>query len=71
MRNLETIINKAKRRKRVKGGLVLCDLCDTPASASISKALSWTACAPCAFGEADSFDPKDLIPVEDAPKWTS
>jgi hypothetical protein len=48
---------------RVKDGLVLCDHCDTPASRSLSLVLSWTACAPCVFGWAKSFDHVDLIHV--------
>ncbi len=61
---IEKIIARAKRRGRIKDGLVLCDNCDTPASLSCSLALSWTGCAPCVWGESDSFDEDDLIPVD-------
>jgi hypothetical protein len=57
------IIERAKRMKRIKDGLVLCDNCDTPASRSLSLLLSWTACEPCVWGEADSYDAADLIHV--------
>jgi hypothetical protein len=60
---IKRIIARAIRTKRVKDGLVLCDNCDTPASKSLSTSLSWTACAPCVWGEAGSFDPADLIQV--------
>lgn len=60
---LKKIIERAKRIHKVRDGLVLCDNCSTPASKSVSLALSWTACAPCAFGEARSFDAGDLIHV--------
>lgn len=64
-RSLKTIIASAKRNKRVdaKTGLVLCDNCDTPASKSLSMGMSWTGCAPCFVGEADSFDASDLISI--------
>jgi hypothetical protein len=61
---IRRIITRAIRTKRVKDGLVLCDVCDTPASKSLSLALSWTCCAPCVWGEAGSFDETDLIYVE-------
>ncbi len=61
---IKKIIEKASRTGRIKDGLVLCENCETPASRSLSLSLSWTCCAPCALGEADSFDPKDLISVE-------
>jgi uncharacterized paraquat-inducible protein A len=57
------LIARAFRMNRVKDNLVLCDNCDTPASMSLSKALSSAVCAPCATGEADSFDASDLIAV--------
>jgi len=63
---LEKIIKRARSQGRVKDGLVLCDICDNPASRELSQKVGWTACAacaPCVWGEADSFDPKDLIPV--------
>jgi len=63
-KEIEEIIKKAKREGRVKSGLVLCDNCDTPASRSLSLAVGWTGCAPCIQGEADSFDPEDLIPTD-------
>jgi hypothetical protein len=58
---IEKIIKRARKIGRIRDGLVLCDNCDTPASASISQAVGWTSCAPCTFGEADSFDETDLI----------
>ena len=61
---IKAIIDRARRMNAIKDGLVTCDNCDTPASASISKHIGWTACAPCATGEADSFDSADLISVE-------
>lgn len=63
MRSLKSIIFAANKAGRIKDGLVLCDNCDTPASKSLSRELSWTACAPCVWGEAKSFDGKDLIVV--------
>lgn len=60
---IEKIIQRARRMGRIKDWLVLCDLCDTPASMSLALNMSWTPCAPCAFGEADSFDDQDLIVV--------
>ncbi len=62
-RKISKIIATAKRKGRVAGGLVLCDNCDTPASRSLSQDLHWTACAPCVWGESDSFDATDLIAV--------
>jgi len=59
-----SIIKRARRMGRIRDGLALCDNCDTPASRELSIALSWTACAPCVSGEADSFDPADLISTE-------
>ncbi len=53
---IEQIIKRAQRMGRIKDGLVLCDNCDTPASLSLALNMSWTPCAPCVFGEADSFD---------------
>lgn len=60
---LEKIIFKAKHSGRIANGLVLCDNCDTPASRSLSLAMSWVPCAPCCWGDADSFDAADLIQV--------
>jgi hypothetical protein len=60
---LEKIIARARKLDRINGGLVLCGNCDNPASKSISLRLGWTCCAPCALGEADSFDSNDLIPA--------
>lgn len=60
---LRFIIRRARRLGRTAGGFVLCDNCDNPASASLSAKLGWTACAPCVWGEADSLDASDLIPV--------
>lgn len=67
-RSIARIIRVARREGRINDGLVLCDNCDTPASKSLSQDLYWTACAPCIWGEADSFDPNDLIPVTEAGK---
>jgi len=64
MPKLEFIIRRAGRQGRVRDGLVLCDNCDNPASRDLSTELSWTACAPCVFGEADSLDEADFIHVE-------
>ncbi len=65
MRDLARIIRNARKNHRIKDGLVLCDNCDTPASLKYSRDLSWTGCAPCMTGEADTFDAGDLIPVEE------
>ena len=63
-KKIDRIIANARRNGRVsQDGLVLCDNCDTPASRSLSLSLSWTACAPCVWGAAGSFDPEDLITV--------
>lgn len=66
MRKISKIVEKAKKRGRVKDGLVLCDNCDTPASKSLSQSLHWTCCAPCVWGEAKSFDRRDLIHVQES-----
>ena len=58
---IDKIIARARRMGRIREGLVLCDNCDISASASVSKVVGWTSCAPCTFGEADSFDEQDLI----------
>jgi hypothetical protein len=58
------IIERAKRTGRVGDGLVLCENCDNPADGELSQALSWTACAPCVWGEADSLDPANFIVIE-------
>lgn len=63
-RSISKIIRDAVRNKRVSGGLVLCENCDTPASKDLSQSMSWTGCAPCMTGESDSFDDADLIAVE-------
>lgn len=64
---IEQIIARARRMGRIsKEGLVLCDNCDTPADAAASKAIRWTACAPCAYGEADALDPAEFITAEAA-----
>jgi len=60
---IKKIIERARRQKRIRAGLVLCDNCDNPASKELSQALHWTACAPCVWGEADSLDPSDFIAV--------
>lgn len=60
---VEKLIHKAIALKRVKGGLVLCGDCDNPASKTASLQFSRLVCAPCAYGEADSFDDSDLIAV--------
>lgn len=65
MKKLDRIISKAKREGRIRAGLVLCENCENPASKDLSLSLSWTACAPCVWGEADSFDAGDLIAVPD------
>jgi hypothetical protein len=61
MSRLQRIVATARRKKRIRDGLVLCENCDTPASKSLSLSVGWTACAPCVWGEADSFDATDLI----------
>ena len=58
---IEKIVERARRTKRIRDGLVLCDNCDTPASAQYSKACGWTGCGPCMTGEADALDPEDFI----------
>ena len=63
MAKIDRIIKRAVRLGNVKDGLVLCDNCENPASRSLSLNMSWTPCAPCVFGEADSFDETDLIAV--------
>lgn len=64
MTKRERIIARARKMGRIRDGLVLCDVCDTPASADASEALYWTACAPCAWGESDALDENDFIAVE-------
>lgn len=61
--SISKVIYRARRMHRIKGGLVLCDNCDTPASKEWSQSLSWTACAPCATGISADFDANDLIVV--------
>jgi hypothetical protein len=61
---LVLIIARARRMKRIAGGLVLCDNCDSPASREYSLALTWTCCGPCATGEAATLDPEDFINAE-------
>lgn len=68
MRKLAKIIERAKKAGRVKDGLVICENCDTPASRELSQKLHWTCCAPCVWGEAGSFDDKDLIHAGEASK---
>ena len=46
---------------RFKDGLLICENCETPASASLSIAVGWIGCGPCITGEADSFDDGDLV----------
>lgn len=58
---IKKIIERARRAGRIREGLVLCDNCDSPASKRLSLKLSWTACAPCVWGDADSIDPNDFI----------
>lgn len=60
-RSMQVIIMEARRKGRIKDGFVLCDNCNTPADKQLSQKLDWTACAPCVFGEADSFDTEELI----------
>lgn len=60
---IKKIIKRARRMKNIRDGLVLCDNCDNPASRGLSTSLSWTACAPCVWGEADSLDSSDFIAV--------
>ena len=45
---------KRKTDMRHRDGLVLCDNCDNPASAKLTKALRWRCCAACVYGEADA-----------------
>ena len=59
--NLKKIIYLAKRKGRIKNGLVLCDNCDNPASKSMATTMSWVGCGPCYTGEADSLDFEDVI----------
>lgn len=61
--NINKVIARAKRTGRIANGLVLCDNCDNPADRELSQRLGWTACAPCAWGEADSLDPAKFIAV--------
>ncbi len=69
-RNINRIIATAIKTGRVKDGLVLCENCGNPASKSLSTSLHWTACAPCVWGESDSFDGNDLIPIKGGElKW--
>jgi len=68
VKKIDRIIARAIQQGNVKNNLVICDNCNTPASKSLSLAMSWTGCAPCMLGEADSFDPADLIHVEDNPQ---
>ena len=65
MRTIESIVKRARRIDRIEDGLVLCDNCDNPASRELSIALDWTACGPCATGEADSLNADDFIHVSD------
>lgn len=44
-----------------ENGLLLCNNCESPASALMTIAIGWVGCAPCITGEADSFDEEDLI----------
>lgn len=60
---VERIIKRARRMGRIRDGLVLCDNCDNPASASYSTACGWAGCGPCMSGEADSLDLEDFIVV--------
>jgi hypothetical protein len=60
---IEKIIERAVRMGRVQGGLVLCDNCDNPADGPLSRAVGWTGCAPCVWGEADSIDPANFVAV--------
>ena len=60
---LAKLVSRARRMKRIRDGVVLCDNCGNPASLSLSLDLSWTCCAPCVWGEADSFDPEDVLRV--------
>lgn len=66
MSKLQRQIERARRMGRIKDGKVLCENCDTPASKSYTRALSWICCGPCATGEAAEFNPKDLIYVQEA-----
>lgn len=60
---INRIIKRARHMGRIRDGLVLCDICGKPASKELSQLLSWTVCAPCMLGEADSLDPNDFISV--------
>lgn len=62
-KRIRYIIGRAYRMGKVRDGVVICDNCETPASRSLSMDLGWTACAPCVWGEADSFDEEDTINV--------
>lgn len=61
---IERILLWAKRHNRIANGLVLCELCDTPASKSMALKMSWVGCAPCYLGESDAFDLADVIHVD-------
>jgi hypothetical protein len=63
-RQIKSIIERARKAGRIKDGLVLCFNCDTPASKSLARTTGNVMCAPCTFGEADSFDAGDLIHVD-------
>lgn len=63
---ISRIIERARRTGRIRDNLVLCENCDTPADRELSQELGWTCCAPCVWGEADSFNDNNLILVQEA-----
>lgn len=60
---IRQIVLRAQRIGHVRDNLVLCDVCDNPASKSIS-VKGPVLCGPCATGEADSLDWADVIVVK-------
>jgi hypothetical protein len=65
--SIQKIIERARRMKRIRDGLVLCDNCDNPADGKISPSIGWTACGPCAWGESDALEPDNFIYVAGTP----
>ena len=61
---VERIVARARRMGRVKDNLVLCDVCDTPASKRYSMVIGWTGCGACATGEAAEVNPDDFIEAD-------
>jgi len=56
-----------ENKARFENGLLICTNCETPASATLSVAVGWIACAPCVTGRASSFNDEDLILEEIKP----